>query len=153
MGRYHQGTFRPKNPCKYKGNVNNITYRSRWELMCMMKFDSHPDIIEWSSEEVVVKYISPLDLKVHRYFIDFKIVMRDKTGNVKTVLIEVKPKKQTTPPKVNTSAKPNRRYINEVATWGVNEAKWKAARLYCKERGWTFEIINEDHIFGKTGKK
>lgn len=142
----YKGKFRPLNPKKYKGDPTNIIYRSRWELKLMADLDKHPDVLEWSSEEIVVPYRSPLDNKIHRYFVDFYVKKRNHSdGRIETVLIEVKPKAQTAPPKVQTG-KPSKRYIAEVATWGVNEAKWKAANEYCKDRGWKFLIFTEDHL-------
>jgi len=144
MSKYHQGIFRPKNPNKYKGDPTKIFYRSRWELMVMSKLDEHPDVLEWSSEEIVILYRSPIDGRVHRYYPDFFMRRRDKDGKTKGFLIEVKPKAQTVPPKVQ--GKPTKRYINEVATWGVNSAKWKMAEQYCADRGWEFIKITEDDL-------
>lgn len=142
----YKGTFRPKNPQKYKGNANNIVYRSRWELLLMSRLDEHPDVLQWSSEEVIVPYRSPMDGRIHRYFPDFLVKKRNHSnGLVETVMIEVKPKAQTKPPEVKTG-KPTKRYLNEVYTWGVNSAKWKAAENYCKDRGWKFQIMHEDHL-------
>jgi len=141
----YKGKFTPKNPNKYKGNPTNIVYRSHWELKCMLHFDSHPDVIEWSSEEIVIPYRSPIDNRIHRYFPDFFIRRKDKEGNIKAFLIEVKPKAQTKPPKLQTKA--TKRYINEVATWGVNSAKWEQAEQYCKDRNWEFIKITEDELF------
>jgi hypothetical protein len=31
-------------------------------------------------------------------------------------------------------------------TWGKNEAKWKAADSYAKDRGWEFLILTEKHL-------
>jgi hypothetical protein len=81
---------------------------------------------------------------MHRYFVDFYIKKKMPDGKTKSALIEIKPKAQTRPPAVIN--KPNKRYINEVMTWGVNEAKWKAATSFCKDRGWDFEILTEDHL-------
>lgn len=140
----YKGIFRPKNPDKYKGDPTNIVYRSRWELIVMQKLDAHPDVLEWSSEEINIRYRSPLDRKLHRYFPDFYMKRRSTEGKIESFLIEVKPKAQTVPPKVQN--KPTRRYINEVATWGVNSAKWAAAEEFCKDRGWTFMKITEDDL-------
>lgn len=142
----YKGKFTPKNPNKYKGDPTNIIYRSRWELMVMCKFDEHPDVIEWSSEEIIIPYRSPIDNRIHRYFPDFFMRRRDANGKTKAFLIEVKPKAQTVPPKVQSGKKPTKRYINEVATWGVNEAKWKMAEAYCADRGWEFIKITEDDL-------
>ena len=147
----YKGWFRPQNPQKYNGNPENIIYRSSWELRCMKYFDDHPDIIWWSSEEIIVPYRSPVDGKVHRYYPDFIIKVRQKDGGTKTIMIEIKPKSQTKPPDVRKknatpSGRISRRYINEVKTYGINEAKWIAARKFCAEKGWQFQIITEDHL-------
>lgn len=141
----YKGPFRPKNPEKYKGDPTNIVYRSRWELIVMQKLDAHPDVLEWSSEEINIRYRSPLDNRIHRYFPDFYMKRRGQDGKIESFLIEVKPKAQTKPPKVQ-NGKPTKRYINEVATWGINSAKWAAAEEFCKDRGWTFMKITEDDL-------
>lgn len=142
-----KGTYKPKNPQKYKGDPTNIVYRSGWEALLMRYLDMHPHIVEWSSEEVVIPYISPVDGRYHRYFVDFYAKMQ-KGDKTETVLIEVKPNVQTRPPDLSKAkklknGKPGMRYLYEVKTWGVNEAKWKAAREYCADRGWHFLIMDE----------
>lgn len=141
----YKGLFRANNPHKYKGNAQNIIYRSRWELMIMQKLDTHPDVLEWSSEEIAIPYRSPLDNRIHRYFPDFIVKQRNKQGIVETIMIEVKPYKQTLPPQVQ-QGKPTKRYLNEVATWGINSSKWKAAEAYCADRGWRFIKITEKEL-------
>ena len=140
----YSGTFRPKNPGKYAGDPNNIIYRSTWEARFMRKFDEEDWVIRWSSEEVVIPYFSPVDSRWHRYFPDFVVKIRDKNGNFKVWMIEVKPKKQTQPPEKKKRI--TKQYITEVATWGVNQAKWKFATEYCKDRGWEFVIFTEDQL-------
>ena len=110
----------------------------------MHKFDIEPWVISWSSEEIVVPYISPVDGRWHRYFVDFVIKIKDKQGNLQTWMIEVKPKKQTKPPEI--PKRKTKKYITKVMTWGVNEAKWKAAEDYCKDRAWKFVIFTEDQL-------
>jgi hypothetical protein len=104
----------------------------------MRSLDSDPSVIHWSSEEVVIPYKSPVDGRYHRYFVDFWVKKKDGT-----YLLEVKPFHQTQPPKV---AKKTKRYINEVLTYGVNEAKWKAAQEYCADRGWRFQLLTEHEL-------
>lgn len=139
-----KGLFKPQNPSKYRGNPSNIVYRSSYELKFMSYLDKHPDVLNWQSEELFIPYRSPVDNKIHRYFPDFLIKKREKDGSVKTVMIEIKPEKQTKPPK--HPGKVTRRYVTEVYTWGVNEAKWKAAEEYCADRGWTFHVFTEKHL-------
>ena len=141
MAKLVQGYFKPQNPKKYKGNPTNIRYLSGWELRLMKRFDSDPNILEWSSEEVLVPYLSPKDKKAHMYMPDFVIKTKSKTGKIETTMIEVKPFQQTQEPK--KKAKPTKRYITEVMTWGVNESKWKSARQFCEQRGWKFVLITE----------
>jgi hypothetical protein len=95
----YKGTFRPRNPQKYKGDHTNIIYRSSWELKLMMWLDTHPDVLEWSSEEIIIPYRSPIDGKVHRYFPDFYVRKKNKDGKIETILVEVKPYAQTQEPK------------------------------------------------------
>lgn len=143
-----KGKFRPLNPQKYKGDSSNIIYRSSWELKLLMHLDSHPDVLEYSSEEVVIPYRSPIDNKVHRYFVDFYVKKRNTDGTIESCLIEVKPKYQTQPPKVQP--KPTKKYLTEVKNWGVNSAKWEAAREYCNNRNWKFYIFTEYELGIKT---
>ena len=67
----NKGRFRPKNPQKYKGDANNIIYRSTWEIKVMNYLDDNPNVIWWGSEELPIPYYSPVDKKMHRYFPDF----------------------------------------------------------------------------------
>ena len=144
MAKYYQGRFKPKNPSKYRGDVSNIIYRSGWELKLMSYLDRHPHVISWGSEEVVIPYKSPIDGRWHRYFTDFVVKRINKSGQKETILIEVKPEKQTKAPEKKSRV--TKKYLTEVQTWGVNQAKWKAAEEYCKDRGWQFQIMTEKHL-------
>jgi hypothetical protein len=146
-GKYNQGYFRPQNPQKYKGNPNNIVYRSSWELKFMRWCDRNENVLEYGSEEFFIPYVSPIDNRVHRYFPDFIIKVRESTGEIKRCVIEVKPKKQTIPP-TKTPKKKNKTWINEVKTYAVNEAKWKAAKEFCDDHMIEFKIITENELFG-----
>ena len=139
----YKGKFKPINPNKYAGDVKNIIFRSLWERRFMKYCDTNRNVIAWNSEEVVIPYKSPIDGKYHRYYPDFLIRIKSSDDTKKTILIEVKPKKETRPPK---KRKKTVRYLQEVKTWGVNEAKWKAAEEYCKDRKWEFKILTEDHL-------
>lgn len=141
----YQGRFYPKNKEKYKGDVNNIIYRSLWERKFMKDCDLNESVIEWQSEEIIIPYLSPIDNKVHRYFPDFLIKIKESNGDIKTYLIEIKPKKQTVEPDKNPKRK-TKRWINEIYTWNVNQAKWKAAEEYCKDRLYEFKILTEKEL-------
>ena len=140
----YKGYFKPRNPSKYMGDPTTIIYRSSWELKLMRYLDSHSDVIKWASEEFSIPYVSPIDGKVHRYFPDFLVKKRNPNKVIETLVIEVKPKIQTTAPTVQKKA--NKRYIREVYTWGVNSAKWEAAKRYCDHREWKFVIMTEKEL-------
>ena len=135
----YQGKYNVSFPRKYKGDSNNVIYRSSWEYNFMKWCDLTPSIQEWGSEEIIIPYISPVDGKRHRYFPDFYV----KIANRK-YLVEVKPMKQTKEPK--TQKRVTKKYISEVTTWAVNKAKWKAAEEFCLDQGWEFKIITEKEL-------
>ena len=135
----YKGRFYPRNPQKYLGDPKNIIYRSSWEHKIMDSFDKRSDVLSWSSEEMCVPYISPVDSKRHRYFPDFIVKIQSKDGSLKTFMVEVKPEKQSRPPE--RKSRVTKQYIHEVVTWGVNQAKWKAAIEYCKDRNWQFIVM------------
>ena len=140
----YKGKFKPKYPEKYIGDPTNVIYRSLWEMRLMRYFDQHPGILKWGSEELQIPYVSPIDNRIHRYFPDFIIQTKNQDGSINTTVIEVKPYAQTKEPDRNQPK--SRRYIKEVYTWGVNQAKWKAAEDYCKDRRWQFKIMTEKEI-------
>ena len=145
MRKRYKGKYKIKNPNKYLGNPTNIIYRSLMERRFMEWCDSNDKCYKWSSEEVVIPYISPIDNKQHRYFPDF-LIQTPKGW----FLIEVKPLTQSRPPKKlvveNLELKKKRRYIKSVQTWLVNEAKWKAATKVCEKKGWSFQILTEKRL-------
>ena len=143
--KYKQGFFTPENPKKYSGDVNNIVYRSGWERKIFRKLDIDQRCIEWSSEEVVIPYKSPIDNKIHRYFVDVKATFIYPDKSLKTFLVEIKPFKQTIEPKPKQGKK-KQVFLNEVLTYSVNQAKWDAAIKYCQEKNWQFKIMTEKEI-------
>lgn len=141
---YVQGKFRPTNPNKYKGDVDNIVYRSSWELTAFKFCDSEKFVLKWSSETMVIPYCSPVDNRTHRYFVDLTVWVLTKTG-VKPYLIEIKPLAQTKPPRQTKNKTPTR-LLEEVKTYAVNQAKWKAARAFCNKNGFEFLIWTENEL-------
>lgn len=134
-----------KNKKKYIGDSSNIICRSLWERRFCRYLDETPNVIRWSSEELSIPYKSPSDGLLHRYYPDFLIEI-EKPNKVREIrLIEIKPLKQTIPPKQGKKKKTS--YINEGIVYAVNESKWKAASKYCEDRGWKFMILTEKDIF------
>jgi hypothetical protein len=113
----------------------------------MVFCDTADSVLEWSSEEIVVPYISPVDGMPHRYFVDFWIKTKTPEGIV-CKLVEIKPEKQSIQP-VPPAKGVSRRYINEVKTYAINKSKWDAASEFCKKRNWEFVVLTEKHLFTK----
>lgn len=135
-----QGMFNPVNPKKIKGDPKGLVYRSSWELKYMMMLDTDPNVIEWGSECIIIPYrIDPMP-NLRRYFIDFFV----KTADGKVKLIEIKPASQTLPPK--PGKKRQKTVLKETMTYAMNQAKWKAARIYCDKKGWEFQIMTENDL-------
>ena len=140
----YKGKYYPSFPRKYKGDPTNIVYRSLWERKFMVYCDKNQNILEWASEEIAIPYRSPIDNRVHRYFPDFYMKVKETNGKIKNYVIEVKPAKQTKPPK-----KPKRQtkgYIREAYEYARNQAKWKMAKEFCADRQWEFKVVTEKEL-------
>tara|TARA_Y100001970_G_scaffold95868_2_gene120748 strand:- start:6031 stop:6372 length:342 start_codon:yes stop_codon:yes gene_type:complete len=105
--------------------------------------DRNQNIIEWGSEEFFIPYRAP-DGKVRRYYPDFYIKVREQTGELKKYIIEIKPDKQTRAPVQGKKTK--KQFLYESNTFLKNQAKWKAARKYCKKRQAEFLIFTEKEL-------
>ena len=139
----YRGRFYPKHPLKYKGDPNKIIYRSSWEVRVMKYLDENDGVVWWASEEMNVKYISPVDGRVHRYFPDFVVKVRRKDNSSTIFMLEVKPEAQT---KLRQPKRVTKQYINEAATYAINQAKWKYAEEFCKDHGWVFRVVTEKDL-------
>lgn len=144
MAESYKSRYKPSYPNKYKGDPNNIICRSSWERRFCSWCDLNENIISWGSEEFWIPYLSPVDNRVHKYYPDFIIKVKESSGQIKTYVIEVKPKKQTQPPKPKSRV--TKGFIYEAKTYAVNQAKWKAAVEFCKDRMIEFKIITEDEL-------
>jgi len=131
----YSGLYSAKNVSKYKGDYTNIVYRSLWEKAVFQWCDNNPKVKGWSSEEIVVPYYYDVDKRYHKYYVDVKIIFEDKT-----LLVEIKPEKETIPP---VGSKRTKRYITEGLTYVKNMNKWEAADNYAKDRGWEFQVWTE----------
>ena len=140
--RYRQGIYIPKNPDKYVGQ-GEIRYRSSWELRMLKWLDNHPSVIFFNSEGLIVPYLSPVDNKQHKYYVDFLAKMKLKDGSEKTYAIEIKPKKEMLPPRKNRNKE---RMITEVTTYITNQAKWAHAKEFCDKLGISFLVLNENDL-------
>jgi len=134
-----KGRFIPNNPAKYMGDPNKIIFRSSWELNALKFFDSSPSILKYASEEIKIPYIKPTDGRIHHYFPDFLIVYKDKYGQIRKELLEIKPLKEVRLTKKST--------VYDKVAIAINEAKWKAATAFALQHGMTFRILTEASLF------
>ena len=144
MGESIKSRYKPTNPRKYNGNPNNIICRSSWESKFCHWCDSKESVISWASEEISIPYVSPKDNRIHKYYPDFLIKVKEHNNRIQTYVVEVKPKKQTLPPKPRKRV--TKSYIYECTTYAVNQAKWKAASEFCKDNRINFKIVTEDEL-------
>jgi len=135
----YKGRYKVKNPSKYKGNPTQVIFRSLWERQVFRWCDENSSVLQWSSEEIIIPYRCKTDKKLHRYYPDVYIKTKDKE-----YLIEIKPKKETVPPR--DRSKKTKTYLNEVMTYIKNTSKWDAAKEYCADRGFIFDIWTEDTL-------
>ena len=143
VANYVQGFYNPQNPEKYIGDINQIVFRSSWELRSFKWADTTDSIIEWSSEPFAIKYFDYSTKKTRRYFPDLYLKIKTKEG-IKQFLVEIKPEKQTKPPK--QGKKKTKTYIQEALTYEKNVSKWSQAEKFCNDNGLIFKVISEKDL-------
>lgn len=141
---YSQGIYPLRNPQKYKGSMP-VVYRSHPEFLMMRKFDITPRILEWASESIVIPYIKPTDGRIHRYFVDFTVKMRENDGSTVIYLVEYKPSKKIQQP-TQSSRKNPKTLLYEMEEYAVNCSKWDAARQYATKHNMKFQIVTEKEL-------
>jgi hypothetical protein len=139
--KYTQGKYLLKHPEKYMGDPETVWYMSSWELRFHEFLDNNSSILKWTSEEIKIPYIHPLDGSMHWYFPDYFIIYKDSMGRINKELIEIKPAKQM---KIMKNAR-----AADKITVMINHAKWEAAAKFCKAKNITFRILNEHDLFGR----
>jgi hypothetical protein len=138
--------FIPKNTTKYIGDINKIVCRSLWERKFCKYLDETPSILRWSFETLKIPYLHPVDNEPHIYFPDFIVEKKGKSGNIETLVVEIKPFKQTKEPKLG-KRKSKKSLLNENITYAINTNKWKAAKEFCDKHSWKFVILTEKELF------
>jgi hypothetical protein len=144
--KIQQGQYNPKNPHKYVGDLSKIYYRSSWELKFLRHCDMSNDVVRYSSEAVMIPYTSPIDKRVHRYYVDFYVEIGRPDGVVSKWLLEVKPEKHTKLPKrpIKESVKSLENYVKQVKRVLTNQAKFKAAKNFARQTGTKFGVVSLD---------
>jgi hypothetical protein len=145
MGRPQKRLYLPKNPEKYNGDHTNVVMRSSWETKFAIWCDANPNVLNWGSETIVIPYICGTDNRPHRYYVDFVITVKNQRGEIKKYIVEIKPYKETMPPKEPKRKTQN--YRDAILTFIKNRSKWEAATIYAKQRGMEFIILTEKELF------
>jgi len=155
--------FYPTNLDRYVGKTP-IIMRSSWEKFLAEKLDTHPNVLAWASESVIIPYYNPVKKKQMRYHTDFVVEFIDNNKNTVIHVIEVKPfeeakrallllesqkQKKMLAGIASTSRNKKTRAYQDMTT-AVNAAKWASAMEYCNARGWIFQVMTENQLFGKT---
>ena len=141
--KWMKGTYNIQNKSKYRGNSEKIIFRSSWEKKFMIYLDTHPQVLWWSSEEISIPYLSPIDNKIHKYFPDFLFAVDGRCDKEKKFMVEIKPYKQTLMP---TQKRKTKQFIQESSTFAINQEKWRAAELFCLEYEIKFLLITEKEL-------
>lgn len=148
--KYRQGIYKPTAKGGYCG-AKNPRYLSSWELKFFRWCDNNPNVVKWGSETIKIPYVSPVDSKIHNYLVDNLIHLKTHNG-VEKYIVEIKPKKQTIPPKPHGNKKRST-MLYEHFTYQINIAKWKAAQEWAKKHRFKFLILTEDHLFSNKNNK
>lgn len=139
----YKGIYKPTNPKKYMGDVKQVVYRSLWERHFMRYCDNNDKVLRWASEEISIRYYNPMKKRIARYFPDFYVEYEKKGGGVKKCLIEIKPERETKPPKAKKRTKNS---LIAESLYTQNQAKWKACEEFCLDNGLEFRILTEKDL-------
>ena len=135
--KYKQGYFH--GATKYIG-PEPVIYRSLLEYRFMVQCELNTNILKWSSENIQIPYYMNeknaqgkfVPVK-HIYNIDFTLWMK----NGAVYVVEIKPSSLTPL---------NEAQIKRNPIMYKNACKWKAAILWCKQRGYIFKVITEKDL-------
>lgn len=160
---YNQGNYIPKNKDKViKLNTEGgVYFRSSWEKKIMTWLDHKDEIIKWGAECLKIPYqMTHFDngdakIKNHVYYSDFYYEMRKSDGELKQVVVEVKPQKEYNMvlalnegklkvPEKGTKKLKNFEYDLKMAY--KNKQKWETMIKWCNQKGYDFIIITEENL-------
>jgi len=144
MKKYKQGIYKPLYPKKYRGSLP-IIFRSGLELLFFRWCDKNFNVLEWGSESIIIPYLKPTDGRVHKYFVDNNVILKDNKGNIHKYLVEIKPSNQLMQPKSSNRKKP-KTFLKEQINFAINQSKWESARQWCNKNGYKFQIITEKEL-------
>ena len=140
LRKKNEKQYIPHNTEKYCGTYP-IVCRSSWEERMCQWLDYNPKVVEWSSEGHRIPYFDNTSGRNRIYYPDFYALF----NNRRKFIIEVKPTKDLRMPKKGN--KSQKTIHMREHTFLVNQAKFKAAKQYCKKLGMEFVVITEKDLF------
>lgn len=162
--KYDQGNYIPKNKEKVLklNEKGGVYYRSSWEKKIMTWLDLNKNIVKWGAECMRIPYQittmveGDLKLKSHSYFPDFYYELKRDNGEIKSVVVEVKPQKEYEDALLfekgqfevqeNLNLKKLKNLEYRFKTAQKNSEKWKTMIKWCDKKGYEFIIITEQHL-------
>lgn len=153
--KYKQGLYVPKNKEKVikLNSQGGLFYRSGLEHKMMLYLDNKQEIKNWNTELIKIPYIKRVwDNKLqgyvkteHLYYPDFYYEIINSDGSIDKVVVEVKPYRETNPPKLkqNPTAKQLKNFEYDLNEYSKNLDKWKHCINWCEKKGFKFIIITE----------
>lgn len=153
MARFKQGYFTPRHPEKYTGTLP-VKYKSGLEERCLNYFDMNDNVVRYCYEPFFIPYQKPIfeNNKIHfeerKYYVDFIVEIRQKNGELKKYIVEVKSKSETEVPKQpkKMTFKNRQRLMEENKTFMVNKCKWETAATWARAHGAEFIHLTSDMI-------
>jgi hypothetical protein len=140
-----------RHPEKYMGDVDKIIYRSNWEKRFIKYCDVTENVIKWGSEPFGIEYTHPLDdyKKVHMYYIDFILEVREDDGSVIKYLVEIKPWRKLLKPEIphNMDESKMKKVNENIKAYVMNSYKFAYAKRFAEEHGYRFIVLTEHDIF------
>lgn len=164
---YYQAYFKPKNPTKcinlnmnegFKGIPSEFIKksslgippfaRSSYEQRMFTWLDLNSKVKCWGSEVIQIPYINDNDEQQHIYWTDIFMQLEDNDGIVRKYIIEIKPLKKLSPPKMpkKKSAKSMFNYQNAMAEYVQNDCKWKFASRWADKHGMVFAKVSQEQL-------
>ncbi len=147
-GPFKQGYYKVNNIEKYAGDPRVVIFRSSWERKFMIMCDLNPQILRWGSEPLEIKYLSPIDNRMHVYNVDFFIEVCDNDKKITRYLVEVKPSSQIDKEPILEGRLTEKKVANHAAlvkAYHVNKAKQRAALQWAADRGMKYIVLTEEN--------
>jgi len=149
---FKQGFYVVRNKEKYIGTTAPNCMSSLEFRLCNY-FDTNVNVIKWGSELYQIHYVNTLErfngiYKQHIYYPDFYAEIKNNSGIIVKMIVEIKPSSQLLKPKEpkKKSAKSVKNYNYAINEFNRNMCKWKAAKAFCDRNSMVFKVLTEKDV-------